>query len=186
MSCNGFNHRPGCDCDFPRRGPRRMCEEVDAPAAALLGSLAPAVWRPRGRVHKPGPCSKCGLPVFFVHGARGGSYSAAADGSYHKHRCPRAVPTERPRLKSSVWRREGFMASLKAKRRFGGNQRLEITGLAEGPPFQVEVLDGLQVDPTVPAICRWSKSEPGMLEIGYLDDDTGDLSGTVVRARRLA
>lgn len=186
MACNGFNHRPGCDCNFkPGRRSALRCEAPDAPPATLLGTLAPPDWRPRTRAHKPRPCPRCGFPIYFVSGAKGGSYSAAADGSYRKHRCPRAVPTDRPRLGASVWRKEGFSATIKAKRRFGGNQRVEITGLAEGAPFLVEILDGVKIDVMAPAICRWSRAEPGILDIGYLDERSGDLGRTIIRARRL-
>ena len=75
---------------------------------------------------------------------------------------------------------------MKAKRRVRGMQRLEVTGLAEGPPFVVEVLDALMVDPNTPAMCRWSKSDADVLEITYLDHASGELSGTIVRARRVS
>lgn len=183
MACNGFNHSPQCACDF--RGGHAGSIPPSAPPVTLLGALAPPDWRPRVAVHKPRPCPRCGMPVCFVNGQRGGHYVAAGDGSYFKHRCPKAVPREPLRLKRAGWRKDSFTAAVRPRSRVGQSQLLEITGLAEGAPFPVEVLDGLQVDARVPAICRWSKTEADILEIAYLDNESGELSGTVVRARRL-
>lgn len=183
MACNGFNHPPECTCDF--RGGHAGSSPPPAPPASLLGALAPPAWRPRVAVHKPRPCPRCGMPVCFVNGPRGGNYVAAGDGSYFKHRCPKAVPREPLRLRPAGWRKDCFTAAIKPKRRVGQSQRLEITGLAEGAPFPVEVLDGLQVDAKVPAICRWSKTEVDILELAYLNSESGELSGTIVRVRRI-
>jgi hypothetical protein len=154
-------------------------------SAPLLGTLEPSFWHSRPKRHNARPCPRCGLPILFVSGRKGGTYSAAADGSYRRHSCPKAVPTQRLRLAGSAWRRECFTATIKAKRKVGHNQRLEITGLSEGAPFPVEVLNGLRVDALEPAMCRWSKTDPGILEMRYLDHESGDLSGTVILARRL-
>lgn len=184
MACNGFNHPPDCNCAF-RGGHDGSVPPANSAPASLLGALAPEIWRPRVAAHKPRPCPRCGMPVCFVIGPRGGNYVAAGDGSYFKHRCPKAVPREPLRLRPAAWRKEGFPAAVKPKRRVGHGQRLEITGLAEGAPFAVEVLDGLQIDAKSPVICRWSKTEADVLEIAYLDNESGELSGSVVRARRV-
>jgi len=184
MACNGFNHPPDCTCAF-RGGNTESRPPSVAPAAPLLGTLAPPAWRPKGRLRSSNPCPRCGMPTYYVPGPRGGSYTAAGDGSYLKHRCPRAVPTEPLRLRKAAWRKEWFTAGVRAKRRAGRSQRLEITGIAEGAPFAVEVLDGLQINANEPAMCRWSRTEPDVLEISYLDSDSGEINGTVIRARRL-
>lgn len=184
MACNGHNHSPHCGCSFGGQAATSR-PALSAPRAILLGDLAPPRWEPKGLAHEPRACKKCGLPVCFVRAPNGGSYTATADGTYLKHRCPRRVPADPLRLRRAAWRKDCFTATMKAKRRVGGRQRLEVTGLAEGPPFVVEVLDDLVIDPKTPAMCRWSKTDAGVLEITYLNHESGDLSGTIVRARRV-
>lgn len=186
MACNGFNHPPDCICNFrgghPGSQPPRPVER-----AALLGDLAPARERRPLSERRAGRCRKCGMATFYVPGPKGGNYIAAGDGSFLKHRCPKAVPPETLRLKRTSWRRDWFPAGISADkgRAPGRGQLLRVLGLAEGAPFRVQVQDGLVVDVSKPAVCRWSPEDPRVLEIAYVNSETGDLTGTCIRARRL-
>jgi hypothetical protein len=125
------------------------------------------------------------MATFYVPGPRGGSYIAAGDGSFLKHRCPKAVPTEPLRFKRGKWRREWFPAKLTALRGKSDGQLLRVIGLVEGAPFRVRVEGGLEVEASKPAVCRWSPENPRLLEIAYVDELSGELTGTCVRALRL-
>jgi hypothetical protein len=126
------------------------------------------------------------MATFYVPGPKGGNYIAAGDGSFLKHRCPKAVPSEPLRLKRAKWKRDWFPVGISARKRRGRGQVLDVIGLAEGAPFTVLVEDGLEIDATKPAVCRWSPEDPRVLEISYVDNETGDLTGTCVRAHRLS
>ena len=180
MACNGHNHRPDCHCDF--RGGHPSSVPPESSPARLFGALAPPRWlRASGR--RSMPCPLCGMPTFYVPGRNGGSYVAGGDGLLLKHRCPKAVPKAPLRYRRSRSQR-GWLAAMvvPARRRLRGNQVLRIVSLVEGAPFQVEVLDGLILDPSVPVMYRWVGGDRQLLELSYLAAD-GELSGTIVQAR---
>lgn len=184
MSCNGHNHRVNCDCDF-KGGHRGASPPPSLPPLPLLGELAPMM-RKRLFNGLPRPCPRCGDPTYFVRAAKGGSYRAAADGSKLRHNCRKEVPPRRLKWKEPTSRSGWFSATVAVtrERRTVEGQALLITSLVEGNPFRVRLQDGIQVDPTAPAMCRWSPDDPRVLEIAYPDNDTGELTGTCVRARR--
>jgi hypothetical protein len=184
MACNAFNHPPDCICNFrgghPGSQPPRPLDR-----ASLLGDLAPARERRPLSERLPGRCRKCGMATFYVPGPRGGNYIAAGDGSFLKHRCQNAVPPEALRFRKAKWRREWFPVKLTGSRRRKGGQLLDVIGLAEGAPFRVRVEDGLEVEASKPAVCRWSPENPRLLEIAYVDELSGEQTGTSVRALRV-
>lgn len=184
MACNGFNHPPDCLCPF-RGGHSGSQTPHPVPRAMLLGDLAPPQKRRPFTERQPGRCRRCGLATFYVPGPKGGNYIAAGDGSFLKHRCPRVVPSEPLRFRKSKWRREWFPIKLIRARRQGGAQVLKVMGLVEGAPFRVRVEDGIDIETSNPAVCRWSPQDGCVLEIAYVDEQIGELTGTFVRARRL-
>lgn len=184
MACNGFNHPADCTCNF-RGGHAGTQPPRSVGPASLFGDLAPPRERRAFADRRPRGCSKCGLPTFYIPGRKGGRFIAAGDGSFLKHNCQNQVPERPLRLAPAKWRREGFPATLRMKNSRISGQVLEVLGLAEGKPFTVRVLDGIIVDETQPAICRWAPDDRKILEITYVDNDSGDLTGTCIRARRI-
>lgn len=182
MACNGYNHRPDCRCDF--RGGHAGTVPPMPPPAALLGDLAPPKLKKATYLRSPRSCAKCGLPTYFVRGRHGGSYIAAGDGTYLKHRCPKAVPSEPLKFRRARSLRGWLPARVaSASGRGGGGQLLKVSTLAERP-FRVRLLDGLIIDVGLPVMCRWAVDDPQVLELTYLDGD-GEFTGTIVKARRL-
>jgi hypothetical protein len=184
MACNGFNHPPDCVCNF-RGGHPGSQPPRPIPSATLLGCLAPPSERRIFESRQAARCRKCGMPIQYVPGPKGGSFIAAGDGSFLRHSCPKAVPTRPLRLRAAQWRRDWFPAGLSAAKGRGTGQLINVLALAEGGPIKVRIEDGLRVDTDQPVVCRWSPEDKRVLEISYLDAHTGELSGTRVRARRL-
>ena len=184
MACNGFNHPPDCVCNF-KGGHSGSHPPRPVPAVPLLGSLAPPSEQRSFDKRRVSQCRKCGMPIHFIPGRKGGSFIAAADGSLLKHSCPKAVPERRLRLKRTQWRRDWFPAGLKAARGRGQGQFVSVIGLIEGGLFKVRIQDGLEIDTDKPVVCRWSPEDRLVLEIAYVDAMSGELTGTCVRARRL-
>lgn len=185
MACNAFNHPPDCNCDF-RGGHKGSIPPRPAPPAPLFGDLAPAMSGRSFQTH-PRPCPRCGQPTFFVRASNGGSYRAAADGSKLRHNCPRQVPPRPLRLKRPSSRKGWFSATVEEMKGRGlkAGQTLRVTSLVEGHPFRVRLLDGLRIDTGAPVMCRWSPQDPRVLEIAYVDNDTGEFTETRVSGRRL-
>ena len=183
MACNGFNHPPDCVCQFRGGHPGSQPPRPIA-RAALLGDLAPPALRRPFAERQPGRCRKCGMATFYVPGRRSGNYFAAGDGSFLKHRCPKAVPTELLSNKRAKWKREWFPVKLSVTSRRGG-QVLDVLSLTQGAPFRVRVEDGVTLEASKPAVCRWSSEDPRILEIAYVDELSGELTGTCVRALRI-
>lgn len=186
MSCNGHNHRIDCDCKF-RGGNKGNLPASFVPMAPLLGALAPPMSARPFQANSPRPCPRCGIQTYFVKAPNGGSFRAAADGSMMRHNCQKQVPYGPLSLRRPSSRKGWFSATVSAlkMRGPGSGQALMITSLVEGGPFRVRLQDGLQVDVGLPAMCRWAPDEKGVLEIAYPDSNTGELTGTCVRARRL-
>lgn len=184
MACNGYNHPPDCVCNFkgghPNSQPPRPFLE-----APLLGSLAPPIERSLFKRRRVSHCRKCGMPIHFVLGPKGGSFIAAGDGSFLRHNCPKAVPDRPVRLKKAHWRRDWYPAALSIVRSRGDGQVVSVAGLVEGGPFKVRIQDGLEIDSSQPAVCRWSLQDSHILEIAYVDVATEELTTSRVRARRL-
>lgn len=185
MACNGFNHPPDCACRF-RGGNNGSAPPRSMTSATLLGDLAPAM-PVRSFKLRPRACPRCGQPTYFVRGPNGGSYRAAADGSMLRHNCPKETPHRPLRHKRSSSTKGWFSATIAEVRVRGGGigQALLVTSLVEGPPFRVRLLDGLTVDPSLPALCKWSESDRRVLEIAYQDSETGELTETWICGRRL-
>jgi len=185
MACNGFNHPPDCDCPF-RGGHKAGTPPRPVSAATLLGDLAPAMSSRPFRL-RPRPCPRCGQATYFVRPASGGSYRAAADGTMLRHNCPQETPHRPLRHKRPASTRGWFSATVAEVRTRGPGtgQALLVTSLVEGRPFRVRLLDGLKVDPRVPALCKWSETDRRILEIAYQDGKTGELTETRICGRRL-
>lgn len=182
MACNGHNHRPDCRCEFC--GGHAGTIPPSPPPAALLGDLAPPKPKTATYRRSPRPCPKCGLPTYFVMGRHGGNYIAAGDGTYLKHRCPKAVPSEPLKFRRARSLRGWLSASVaSANGRGAGGQLLKVSTLAERP-FDVCLLDSLAIDASLPVMCRWAVDDPQVLELAYLDGG-GEFTGTIVRARRV-
>ena len=182
MACNGYNHPPDCVCQF--RGGHHGSTPPPAPPASLLGNLAPTRMRP----FRLGPtklCEHCGAPLRYVRAPSGGAFFASSEDPLRKHRCPRRVPPDRPRIRSSRWKRQGWLpATVRAVRgKLTGDQRIRVFPLAEAP-FRAEVEDGLRIDPAKPVLFRKSV-DTDVIEIGYLDETTGELTDSRIRAHRL-
>ena len=186
MACNAHNHGPECECAF--RGGRKRTQRSEAPPATLFGDLAPPMFaRPRvsGRVKS---CERCGMMLRFIPGRGGGAFFASSVDPLLKHRCPRTVPSDRPRVLKSRWRREGwYPAAIRSSRcrAAGDAQVLKFAPLMIEKPFRVCIEDGLRIDPTKPVMFRHSPDDRRVIEIGYLDNTTGELTVSRARARRL-
>ena len=183
MTCNGYNHPPDCTCNF-KGGHHNSHPPQPIPEAPLFGSLAP----PAGKVLKrrrTSTCRKCGMPIHYIPGSRGGSFIAAGDGSFLKHNCPKAIPQTPLSLGKSLWRKHWYSAALSIGEGSSNGQLVSVTSLIEGGPFQVRIQDGLKIDPAQPAVCRWSPEDDNIIETAYVDVESEELTATRVRARRL-
>lgn len=146
MACNGYNHPPNCICNFKGghhnvQPPQRISE------APLLGSLAPPSEKSLFRRRRTSHCSKCGMPIHYIPGPKGGSFIAAGDGSFLRHNCPKAVPRTPLKMKKAHWRQHWYSASLSIVEGGGNEQLVGIASLVDGGPFQAQIQDGLKIDP---------------------------------------
>lgn len=184
MACNGFNHPPDCMCRF-RGGHPGSQPPRPVPTAPLFGSLAPPRERGHAGSRRISHCRKCGMPIHFIPGPKGGRFITAADGSFLQHSCPKAVPERKLSLKRADWRRDWLPARLQTVNGRGKGQIVTVLGLAEGGPFRARIQDGLEIDTSQPVVCRWSPDDGRVLEIAYVDAASAELTGTCVRARKL-
>lgn len=180
MACNGFDHPPDCVCNF-RGGHGNSVPPRPAPRASLLGNLAP----PRRRVFEGrslSMCRKCGEPIYYVPGAHGGSFIAAGDGSYLRHKCRREVPKTRPRTRMPPGWVSASVRRCRAKSRDGG-QVLRLIAPAEGAPFVAEMLGGIRVEAPTIVLMRRSPEDAGVVEMTYLDEQGSPSSARLLAKR---
>jgi len=126
--------------------------------------------------------------VLFVR-SRGGGCFYATQGRTRliRHECPKLRKPTKLRIAASEWRSKGWLPlGFIALEDTELGQVITAVSLAADGNFQLRILEGALLNPDQPVMYRNAPDLLGHIELRYLDELSGELSGAEIWAQKIA